>query len=75
MFKQRMSAKRGTVFQGEVGRLDGFRRMLSESGGHCAVAEECAAEKEAVVFQASLAQMERDRATALQQVMRMGTVR
>ena len=75
MFKQSISAKRGTVGKAKSGKLDGFKRMLNRSGGHCTVAEECAAEKEAVVFQTSLAQMERDRATALQQLMRMDTVR
>jgi hypothetical protein len=74
MFKQKISAKRGIVNQGKTGRLDSLKRMLGGVGGHSAAVEEYTATKETTVFQTSLAQMEKDRAIALQYVIRAQTI-
>lgn len=58
MFKQKTDVKQGIDNPQKGGKLDGFKRMLGRSGGHCAVAEECATKKQMSVFRPNLAQME-----------------
>jgi len=59
---------------GKVGKLSGFKRMLTGMVNHSAANEECAIEKEMGVYQICLFEMERDRAFAIER-MQLDTVK